>query len=166
MQTTEYRIEREIVIDAPVEVVWRTITEPDQITEWFADTVDLGRGLDHLVGLRDRGEDLDRRTGAGVEVLRELLLAGDGLDLVEEQVLLRDAARLEGRQERGAAQQGERGDRPHLARTAADQPGHPGTGPGDDLDDSELVTAGAVLLVPDQVRDVMVEPAAVVPTGD
>ena len=32
MQTTEYRIEREIVIEAPVEVVWRTITEPDQMT--------------------------------------------------------------------------------------------------------------------------------------
>ena len=41
MSTTEYQIEREIVIDAPVEVVWRTITEPDQITLWFADKVDL-----------------------------------------------------------------------------------------------------------------------------
>ena len=41
MSTTEYRIEREIVIDAPVEVVWRTITEPDQITLWFADKVEL-----------------------------------------------------------------------------------------------------------------------------
>jgi len=34
-------IDREIVIDAPVEVVWRTITEPDQITQWFADRVEL-----------------------------------------------------------------------------------------------------------------------------
>jgi hypothetical protein len=41
MSTTEYQIEREIVIDAPVEVVWRTITEPDQISQWFADKVDL-----------------------------------------------------------------------------------------------------------------------------
>jgi uncharacterized protein YndB with AHSA1/START domain len=41
MNTTEYQIEREIVIDAPVEVVWRTITEPDQITQWFADKVEL-----------------------------------------------------------------------------------------------------------------------------
>jgi uncharacterized protein YndB with AHSA1/START domain len=41
MSTTEYQIEREIVIDAPVEVVWRTITEPDEITQWFADKVDL-----------------------------------------------------------------------------------------------------------------------------
>jgi uncharacterized protein YndB with AHSA1/START domain len=34
-------IEREILIGAPVEVVWRTITEPDQISQWFADKVEL-----------------------------------------------------------------------------------------------------------------------------
>lgn len=37
----DFRIERDIVIEAPMEVVWRTITEPDQITRWFADRVDL-----------------------------------------------------------------------------------------------------------------------------
>jgi uncharacterized protein YndB with AHSA1/START domain len=34
-------IEREVLIEAPVDVVWRTITEPDQISQWFADRVDL-----------------------------------------------------------------------------------------------------------------------------
>jgi uncharacterized protein YndB with AHSA1/START domain len=34
-------IRQEIVIDAPAEVVWRTITEPDQIRLWFADRVEL-----------------------------------------------------------------------------------------------------------------------------
>jgi uncharacterized protein YndB with AHSA1/START domain len=34
-------IDREIVIEAPVDVVWRTITEPDQISQWFADEVKL-----------------------------------------------------------------------------------------------------------------------------
>jgi uncharacterized protein YndB with AHSA1/START domain len=34
-------IDREVLIEAPVEVVWRAITEPDQITQWFADRVDL-----------------------------------------------------------------------------------------------------------------------------
>ena len=34
-------IERAILIEAPAEVVWRTITEPDQMSQWFADRVDL-----------------------------------------------------------------------------------------------------------------------------
>jgi len=34
-------IGREILIEAPVEVVWRTITEPDQMSQWFADRVEL-----------------------------------------------------------------------------------------------------------------------------
>jgi uncharacterized protein YndB with AHSA1/START domain len=38
---TGFTIEREVMIDAPVEVVWRTITEPDQITQWFAEKAEL-----------------------------------------------------------------------------------------------------------------------------
>ena len=34
-------IEREVLIEAPAEVVWRTITEPGQMSQWFADRVDL-----------------------------------------------------------------------------------------------------------------------------
>ena len=34
-------IDREVLIEAPVEVVWRIITEPDQVRQWFADRVDL-----------------------------------------------------------------------------------------------------------------------------
>jgi len=34
-------VEREVVIEAPADVVWRTITEPDQIARWFADEVEL-----------------------------------------------------------------------------------------------------------------------------
>jgi uncharacterized protein YndB with AHSA1/START domain len=34
-------IDREITIEAPVDVVWRTITEPAQLAQWFADRVDL-----------------------------------------------------------------------------------------------------------------------------
>ena len=36
-----YTIERDIEIEAPVEVVWRTITEPEQIRTWFSDVVEL-----------------------------------------------------------------------------------------------------------------------------
>jgi uncharacterized protein YndB with AHSA1/START domain len=38
---SDFKIEREVVIEAPVEVVWRTITEPEHITQWFADRVEL-----------------------------------------------------------------------------------------------------------------------------
>jgi uncharacterized protein YndB with AHSA1/START domain len=34
-------IEQEILIDAPVDVVWRAVTEPEQISRWFSDEVDL-----------------------------------------------------------------------------------------------------------------------------
>ena len=50
MTMADYTIEREVMIDAPVDVVWRTITEPDQISQWFADRAELdlrpgGHGL-------------------------------------------------------------------------------------------------------------------------
>lgn len=35
------RIEREIDIDAPIEVVWTVITQPEHITAWFTDTAEL-----------------------------------------------------------------------------------------------------------------------------
>lgn len=35
------RIEREIEIEAPMDVVWRTITEPEQIRRWFSDVAEL-----------------------------------------------------------------------------------------------------------------------------
>ncbi len=52
----EFHIEREVVIDAPVAVVWRTITEPEQIRQWFADRVELELepGTPGLMGFEDR----------------------------------------------------------------------------------------------------------------
>jgi uncharacterized protein YndB with AHSA1/START domain len=38
---TDLTIERDVLIEAPADVVWRTITEPDQISRWFADRVEL-----------------------------------------------------------------------------------------------------------------------------
>jgi uncharacterized protein YndB with AHSA1/START domain len=35
------RIEREIDIDAPIDVVWKVITEPEHITRWFTDSAEL-----------------------------------------------------------------------------------------------------------------------------
>jgi uncharacterized protein YndB with AHSA1/START domain len=34
-------IDRDVLIEAPAEMVWRTITEPDQMSRWFADRVEL-----------------------------------------------------------------------------------------------------------------------------
>jgi uncharacterized protein YndB with AHSA1/START domain len=34
-------IKREVLIEAPIQVVWRTITDPDQMSKWFADRVEL-----------------------------------------------------------------------------------------------------------------------------
>ena len=50
-------IEREVLIEAPAEVVWRTITEPDQISQWFADRVDLvvEPGAHGYMGFGDQG---------------------------------------------------------------------------------------------------------------
>ncbi len=50
-------IEREVLIEAAVEMVWRTITEPDQMSQWFADRVDLvvAPGAHGYMGFGDQG---------------------------------------------------------------------------------------------------------------
>ncbi|HEX4088700.1 MAG TPA: SRPBCC domain-containing protein [Trebonia sp.] len=50
-------IDREVLIEAPAEVVWRTITEPEQMTRWFADRVDLvvEPGAHGYMGFGDQG---------------------------------------------------------------------------------------------------------------
>jgi uncharacterized protein YndB with AHSA1/START domain len=55
----DLQIDREVLIAAPAEVVWRTVTEPAQISLWFAERVELdlrpgGRGV--LVFERETGE--------------------------------------------------------------------------------------------------------------
>ncbi|MDE3070618.1 MAG: SRPBCC domain-containing protein [Acidobacteriota bacterium] len=49
---TQGHIERELSIDAPIDVVWATITEPEQINEWWTDTaqIDLHPGGDGRLG--------------------------------------------------------------------------------------------------------------------
>lgn len=44
------RIEREIMIDAPLEVVWTVVTAPEHVGSWFSDSAELdlragGKGL-------------------------------------------------------------------------------------------------------------------------
>lgn len=35
------KIEQDILIDAPVDVVWKVVTEPDQIEQWFVDKAEI-----------------------------------------------------------------------------------------------------------------------------
>ena len=37
------QIEREILIEAPIDVVWRVVTEPEHIQRWFATEAELER---------------------------------------------------------------------------------------------------------------------------
>jgi uncharacterized protein YndB with AHSA1/START domain len=99
MTMTDYQIEREILIEAPVEVVWRTITEPDQIAQWFADQVELEvkPGAHGYLGFGDQGgpvvvETVDppnrfsfrwnhpagEEPAVGNSFLVEFILAGEG----------------------------------------------------------------------------------------
>src|SRR5690242_1663824 len=54
-------IEREIRIDAPVDVVWRVVTEPDQITRWFSDRaeLDLREGGDGVLTFLNEGTEYE-----------------------------------------------------------------------------------------------------------
>jgi uncharacterized protein YndB with AHSA1/START domain len=60
MDMTALKIEREIMIDAPVDMVWRTITEPEEISQWFADRVELELepGGDGYMGFGEQGGPL------------------------------------------------------------------------------------------------------------
>jgi uncharacterized protein YndB with AHSA1/START domain len=41
MSTTPDQIARDVLIEAPVDVVWRVVTEPEHIVRWFSDTAEL-----------------------------------------------------------------------------------------------------------------------------
>jgi uncharacterized protein YndB with AHSA1/START domain len=55
----EDRIEREIRIEAPIDVVWSVVTEPEQISRWFAPEVQL----DLRPGAEGRLTFVSRKTG-------------------------------------------------------------------------------------------------------
>ena len=40
-RTIPTSIEREVLIQAPIDVVWRTVTEPELIPLWFSDTAEI-----------------------------------------------------------------------------------------------------------------------------
>jgi uncharacterized protein YndB with AHSA1/START domain len=50
-------IEKDILIEAPIEVVWRFVTEPDQIRRWFADEAEIDLRVGGQGRLAFRGHD-------------------------------------------------------------------------------------------------------------
>jgi uncharacterized protein YndB with AHSA1/START domain len=57
VSTTPDQIARDILIEAPVDVVWRVVTEPEHIARWFSDTaeVDLRPGGDGVLTFQQNG---------------------------------------------------------------------------------------------------------------
>jgi uncharacterized protein YndB with AHSA1/START domain len=62
------RVEREIVIEAPVDVVWAVITEPEHVANWFSDSAEIdlrpgGKAIltweEHPVATHGRVETVD-----------------------------------------------------------------------------------------------------------
>lgn len=51
------RIEREILIDAPPDVVWAVVTEPEHVGSWFSDsaTIDLRPGGEVILTWEEHG---------------------------------------------------------------------------------------------------------------
>jgi len=50
-------VEKEILIEAPVEVVWYLLTEPDQIRQWFADEAEIELRVGGKGALTFKGHD-------------------------------------------------------------------------------------------------------------
>ena len=50
-------VEKEILIEAPVEVVWHLLTEPDQIRQWFADQAEIELRVGGKGALAFKGQD-------------------------------------------------------------------------------------------------------------
>ena len=64
------RIEREIDIDAPIEVVWDVITQPEHITGWFTDSavIDVRPGAEGRFGWDEKATN--RATFVNVQIER------------------------------------------------------------------------------------------------
>jgi uncharacterized protein YndB with AHSA1/START domain len=64
------RIERDILIDAPVEVVWSVVTEPEHIKAWFADAVELDARQGGAGTLTWMQPGADRHTAVALRIER------------------------------------------------------------------------------------------------
>src|SRR5205814_2755016 len=63
-------IEKEVVIEAPLEVVWRLVTDPEQIRQWFADEAEVEQGVGGTGRLRLKSGACDQLQVAAVQPVR------------------------------------------------------------------------------------------------
>src|SRR5437764_8663916 len=85
------RIERTISIDAPVDVVWAVVTEPEHIRGWFSDAVELDLRPGGALVLRWEGSAPVRGRVERVEPPRAFAfrwVAGRGADLAGDNATL------------------------------------------------------------------------------
>jgi uncharacterized protein YndB with AHSA1/START domain len=66
-------IEREIVVEAPIEIVWKTLTEPSEISRWFAQEThfELRTGAEGVLVFGERPADeraADERTTVRLQI--------------------------------------------------------------------------------------------------
>jgi uncharacterized protein YndB with AHSA1/START domain len=54
------RIEREILIDAPLEIVWAVITQPDHVRGWFSDVAEIDLRPGGKLTLTWEGDDTEQ----------------------------------------------------------------------------------------------------------
>jgi uncharacterized protein YndB with AHSA1/START domain len=68
------RIEQEIVIEAPVDVVWRVVTQPAYIEQWFSDSAefDLRPGAEGLMTWEDKATKSPTTVRLTIESVDEL----------------------------------------------------------------------------------------------
>jgi uncharacterized protein YndB with AHSA1/START domain len=66
-------IEREILIEAPQDVVWRIVTEPAQISQWFSDAaqIDLRPGGEGVLVFGDRATNEQANEPVTVQLVVE-----------------------------------------------------------------------------------------------
>jgi uncharacterized protein YndB with AHSA1/START domain len=85
------RIEQTISIDAPVDVVWAVVTEPEHIRGWFSDAVELELRPGGPLVLRWEGSAPVRGRVERVEPPHRFAfrwVAGDGAELAEDNATL------------------------------------------------------------------------------
>ena len=74
--------QHEIVIDAPIEAVWKAISDAEELTRWFVEEANVEPGVGGTIeiswGGDEKGEEPNRRMGAEPEAAENAHAVRDG----------------------------------------------------------------------------------------